>query len=361
MRTKISSDLLAWYKKQARILPWRNHPDPYAVWISEIMLQQTRVETVIPYFERWMAAFPDVQTLANAEEQQILKLWEGLGYYSRARNIHKTAKMIEAQFGGNLPDNRKDLESLPGIGKYTSAAIASMAYGKDEATLDGNIRRVLSRLFNLDIPAQSAEGEKQLWELAREHLPPGEAGDYNQAWMDLGATICLPRNPRCLLCPLQSHCQALIAGTQEERPILAPKQKTPYYTVTAAIIHHNNQILLAQRPPDGLLGGLWEYPGGKLENGESLQQALKREILEELDCHIEVGEKFGVYQHAFTHFKITLHAFHCRIIDKEPKAIQASQIVWLTIPQLSDYPMGKVDRKITKQLQKHHNLDSLIR
>jgi len=354
MLTEISRDLLAWYQTQARVLPWRNHHDPYAIWISEIMLQQTRVDTVIPYFERWMTAFPDVKTLATAEEQQVLKLWEGLGYYSRARNIHKAAKIIFENLDGKIPDKRKDLEKIPGIGKYTSAAIASMAFGKDEATLDGNIRRVLARLYDVNLPAQSTEGETLLWKLAEENLPHGKAGDYNQAWMDLGASICLPRNPRCLLCPLRLHCKAFAAGTQEERPILAPKQKTPHYTVTAAVIHQNSHVLLAQRPPEGLLGGLWEFPGGKQEKGETLEEALKREIQEELDCQIEVGEKIGVYNHAFTHFKITLHAFHCQLLDSQPKALEASQILWLSLDKLTDYPMGKVDRKIAKQLQKQN-------
>lgn len=351
MLTEISRSLLDWYQTQARVLPWRNHPDPYAVWISEIMLQQTRVEAVLPYFQRWMQTFPSVHSLAEAKEQDILKLWEGLGYYSRARNIHKAALILQNEWGGKLPAERAQLEKLPGIGKYTSAAIASMAFGKDEATLDGNIRRVLARLFNVDIPARSREGEKRLWSLAEEHLPPGQAGDYNQAWMDLGASICLPKNPRCSLCPLQTYCQAFAAGVQEERPVLPAKQKTPHYTVTAAIIQRGQKILLAQRPPEGLLGGLWEFPGGKQETGESLPQALKREIEEELACQIEVGTSFGVYKHAFTHFKITLHAFLCKLSRGEPYPVEASQIVWVTPSQLTDYPMGKVDRQIAEKLQ----------
>jgi A/G-specific adenine glycosylase len=351
MLTEISRALLDWYQTQARVLPWRDHPDPYAVWISEIMLQQTRVETVIPYFQRWMLTFPNIETLAKSKEQDVLKLWEGLGYYSRARNIHKAAAILQSEWEGKLPSERTQLEKLPGIGKYTAAAIASMAFGKDEATLDGNIRRVLARLFNIDIPARSAEGEKLLWHLAEVHLPPGKAGDYNQAWMDLGASICLPKNPRCLLCPLQNHCLAFAAGVQEERPVLPVKKKTPHYIVTAAIIQRDQKILLAQRPPDGLLGGLWEFPGGKQEKNESLEQALYREIEEELACQIKVGAPFGIYKHAFTHFKITLHAFLCELIQGEPYPVEASQIVWIESSQLMDYPMGKVDRQIAEKLR----------
>ncbi len=350
MLTEISRKLLDWYKTQARVLPWRNHPDPYLVWISEIMLQQTRVETVIPYFQRWLQTFPTLEALANSAEQSVLQQWEGLGYYSRARNLHKAAILVQKEWGGKLPAEREQLEKLPGIGKYTSAAIASMAFGKDEATLDGNIRRVLARLFDVSIPARSTAGEKRLWELAWAHLPPGQAGDYNQAWMDLGASICLPKNPRCLLCPLQSECLAFAAGVQNERPVLPVKQKIPHYTVTAAVIQRDQKVLLAQRPPQGLLGGLWEFPGGKQEKGESLPQALQREIEEELACQIEVGAAFGVYKHAFTHFKITLHAFLCHISQGEPYPVEASQLVWVTPQQLADYPMGKVDRQIAEKL-----------
>lgn len=350
MLTEISKTLLGWYERHARQLPWRNHPDAYAVWVSEIMLQQTRVDTVLDYFQRWMEAFPTIHDLANASEQKVLKLWEGLGYYSRARNLHKAAKMVQEKWQGTLPKNRKDLESLPGIGRYTAAAIASMAFGQDEATLDGNIRRILARLFNVQIPARSPEGEKLLWQLAEDHLPAGRAGDYNQAWMDLGASICLPRNPRCLICPLQSYCQAFEQGTQEDLPVLPARKTTPHHTVTAAIIQQNNKVLIARRPSHKLLGGLWEFPGGKVEPREDLKQGLIREIQEELGCQIQVEDEFGVYQHAFTHFRITLHAFFCKLTEGEPTALEASEIAWVTPEMLTDYPMGKVDRQIATKL-----------
>nr|HMN62198.1 A/G-specific adenine glycosylase [Anaerolinea sp.] len=208
MLSEVSRRLLAWYRQSARKLPWRGSRDAYAVWVSEIMLQQTRVETVIPYFERWMERFPTLRALAEASEQDVLRVWEGLGYYSRARNLHRAAQRVVEQYGGQVPPARADLERLPGVGAYTAGAIASMAFGLDEAALDGNIRRVLARVFNLDLPARSPAGERRLWELAREHLPPGQAGDYNQAWMDLGASICTPQKPTCLVCPLVEVCQA---------------------------------------------------------------------------------------------------------------------------------------------------------
>ena len=343
--------LLAWYNQHARRLPWRDEPSPYRVWISEIMLQQTRVETVLPYFERWMQRFPTLAALAGASEQDVLQAWEGLGYYSRARNLHRAARQVMEQYDGQIPSEREQLQALPGIGRYTAGAITSIAFGKDEAALDGNIRRVLARVFNVATPARSPQGERILWQLARETLPQGRAGDYNQALMDLGATICTARAPACLICPLAALCQARMLGIQEERPVLEAKPATPHYTVTAAVIWRGNEVLIARRPSQGLLGGLWEFPGGKLEPGETLPDGLKREITEELGVEIEVGEPFGIYHHAYTHFKVTLHAFLCSQVDHhEPQALHASELRWVPPQGLIEFPMGKIDRQIARRL-----------
>ncbi|MBP7355647.1 MAG: A/G-specific adenine glycosylase, partial [Longilinea sp.] len=263
MSAELAEKLLAWYAVNARTLPWRGHPDPYAVWVSEIMLQQTQVDTVSPYFERWMARFPTLEALAAASEQEVLALWEGLGYYSRARNLWRAARQVW-EAGGQMPRTAADLALLPGVGRYTAAAIASMAFGQNEAALDGNIRRVLARIFNVTLPARSPEGERQLWALAQQHLPPGRAGDYNQALMDLGSQICTPRAPACLVCPLQALCQAAALGLQAERPVMSSRPPVPLWTVTAAVIWRADRVLIARRPSRGLLGGLWEFPGGKL-------------------------------------------------------------------------------------------------
>jgi A/G-specific adenine glycosylase len=351
MISEIAVHLLAWYASHARALPWRlPHPDPYAVWVSEIMLQQTRVETVGPYFERWMRRFPSIAALAAAPLQEVLAAWEGLGYYSRARNLQRAAQMVTGQYGGQLPPDVKRLRQLPGVGRYTAGAIASIAFGQDEPALDGNIRRVLARLFNVTEDARSPQGEKRLWELAAQNLPPGRAGDYNQALMDLGAQICTPRAPGCWLCPLAESCQAKALGVQEQRPVLAAKPVPPHYTVTAAVIERAGQVLLAQRPPQGLLGGLWEFPGGKQQEGEDLPACLRREIFEELGAEIEVGQALGVYRHAFTHFRITLHAFRCRLLAGEPRPVEAVDVQWVAPEALHAYPMGKVDRQIAKKL-----------
>ena len=347
--------LFSWYKSQGRKLPWRDSTDPYTVWVSEIMLQQTRVETVISYFERWMQRFPTIAELAAASEQEVLSVWEGLGYYSRARNLHKAAGIVNEHYGGELPEDLEKLRDLPGIGRYTAGAIASMAFGQDQASLDANIRRVLARIFNVSEPADSAAGEDILWRLAEEHLPKGRAGEYNQALMDLGAIICSSKKPRCLFCPLSDMCQAYQHGIQEQRPVLKPKPDVPHYIVTAAVIRRNGKLLLARRPSKGLLGGMWEFPGGKLEKGEMLEGCLAREIREELGADITVDEPFGVYQHAYTHFRITLHAFLCELTGSEPNAIQAAEITWTTPAELHKFPMGKVDRQIAHRLVLREN------
>ena len=354
--TQIQTQLLAWYEIEARDLPWRRTSDPYAIWVSEIMLQQTRVDTVSTYFESFLKRFPNIETLATASIDNVLKAWEGLGYYRRAQNLHKAAQVVVADYSGILPSAAGDLHKLPGIGPYTAGAIASIAFGKDEPVLDGNIRRVLARVFNVAEPARSSEGERLLWQLAEENLPSGYAGEYNQAMMDLGAAICTPTSPDCSTCPVADLCQARELGIQEQRPVKTPKTPIPHHTVAAAVIRRNGQVFIAQRPDKGLLGGMWEFPGGKTEPGETLEAALKREICEELAAEIEVGQPFGVYQHAFTHFKVTLHAFECQVLDgSKPVAREHQDIRWIKPAELVEFPMGKIDRQIAKRLVRNEN------
>ncbi len=347
----LTAALLDWYAQHARNLPWRHSSDPYAVLVSELMLQQTRVETVIPYYQRWMQRFPDLETLASAALQDVLSAWEGLGYYSRARSLHRLAQQV-ASSGEELPRTAQDLERLPGVGRYTAGAVASIAFNQDAPALDGNIRRVLARIFNVEEPARSPVGERRLWKLAETYLPPGRAGDYNQSLMDLGAQICTPRNPRCLECPVCQWCEAYRLGIQDERPVSLPKPAVPHITVTAAVIQDGSKVLITQRPHKGLLGGLWEYPGGKQQDGEDLSACLHREILEELDAVIEVEELFGIYRHAYTHFRVTLHAFCCRLSPSAiPRPVQVADLRWVDITGLDEYPMGKIDRQISNHLK----------
>ncbi|HUF38904.1 MAG TPA: A/G-specific adenine glycosylase [Anaerolineales bacterium] len=345
--------LLPWYRANRRSLPWRETPAPYRVWVSEIMLQQTRVETVLPYFARWIERFPDVHALADADLQDVLACWEGLGYYARARNLHKAARIIRDDHEGRLPNTAAGLRKLPGIGEYTAGAIASIAFGRDEPVVDGNVRRVLARVYNIAIPADGPAGRRRLWEIAGEILPGGQAGDHNQALMDLGALICTPRDPNCPGCPVRTGCEANRLGVVSERPLMRTRPETPHHTVTAAVIREGDTVLITRRPDDGLLGGLWEFPGGKLEPGEDLAACLHREIDEELGLQIEILGQIGVYRHAFTHFKVTLHAFDCRL-GGNGAAVQEREVAahrWVTPDKLGTFPMGKIDRSISKTLQ----------
>jgi A/G-specific adenine glycosylase len=352
MQKKISQKLLFWYAQNQRNFPWRQQPDPYPVWVSEVMAQQTRLETMLPYFHNWMERFPTISALAIADQQEVLNLWEGLGYYSRARNLHKAAKMVLEVYNGQLPTTRSELETLPGIGPYTAGAIASIAFGKDEAAVDGNIKRVYARLFEISDPVNTPAGEKAIWTLAEAYLPQGQAGDYNQALMDLGATICLPRQPRCHLCPLAESCLAYKNNLTTELPVKKQKPRPPHHTVTAAVLHaENDKVLIAQRPTEALLGSLWEFPGGKREPDEDLKACLKREILEELQCTIQISDKLGIYRHTYTHFKVTLHAYHCYLEGQTVTPQYHQAVRWVNISDLDKYPMGKIDRMISQQLQ----------
>jgi A/G-specific adenine glycosylase len=349
---RVQSILLRWAEASLRDLPWRRERDPYRVWVSEVMLQQTRVETVIPYYERWIARFPSIETLAKASLEEVLKHWEGLGYYARARNLLRAAGIVVRKHGGRLPDKKSDLLALPGIGPYTAGAILSIAFGQDAAVLDGNVRRVLSRLFAIDDDPKDGATRRKLWSLAGSLIPSGRAGIFNEALMDLGAVICTPKGPQCTLCPLPDLCQAYQLGDPESYPPPRKRAQTLHYDVTAGVIWRDGQVLIAQRPLDGLLGGLWEFPGGKQESGETLRECLQRELYEELGIRVEVGKKLAVINHAFTHFRITVHAFECQYRStKEPQSIGVRDWRWVTLDQLDAYAFPVVDRKIISGLR----------
>jgi A/G-specific adenine glycosylase len=326
------------------------------------MLQQTRVETVIPYFEKWMRLFPDVQSLATASEQDVLNAWEGLGYYSRARNLHKAARIVAEQYNGELPRDLDKLRRLPGIGRYTLGAIASMAFGMDVSALDGNIKRVYARIFDVTEPVDTPAGEKLLWQLADKNLPKGHAGDYNQALMDLGSMICVPKNPRCLICPVMKLCKARQNGTQNERPVVSPKKDVPHYIHAAGVIIQRGKVLLAQRPSSGLLGGMWEFPNGRVNRDPSreLSNALKTgyklkvrilrvpraERSRRRSRSADQSEALGTVQHGYSHFSVTVHVFQCELISI-PKE---TNLKWVSLNKLQEYPMGKIDRQIARMI-----------
>ena len=306
--------LLEHYDAHRRDLPWRQNREPYRVWVSEIMLQQTRVETAIPYYDRWIERFPTVEALADGDEESVLKAWEGLGYYSRARNLHRSARLVRERLGGVIPQDSHSLKTLPGIGEYTSGAIASIAYGEVVPAVDGNVRRVLSRLFDLEDP-MDASLRKRAGELVDSDRP----GDWNQALMELGATVCTPRSPRCSACPLTGECRALAEGTQELRPASKrrPRVRAVSYAVVVAL-NSAGEVLMVRRPPDGLLGGLWEFPavemgvedappvGGPLSPGNLLNERCRVRLA---DLGVQLTRSALSYsvlpevRHAFTHLK----------------------------------------------------------
>jgi A/G-specific adenine glycosylase len=344
--------LIAWFREHQADLPWRRTRDPYTVWLSEIMLQQTQVAAVIGYFERFVAKFPTVEALASASLDEVLKAWEGLGYYSRARNLHKTSKIVADELGGDIPNSVEGLLKLPGIGRYTAGAIASLAFGVDAPLLDGNVIRVLTRIFNIDADVTLAETQKKLWLLTEEILPSGQAAQWNEGLMELGRVICTPRSPDCYRCPVNEFCQAYKLGVQEQRPVKTPKAKTPHYDVTAGVIRREDgKMLIAQRPVDKMLGGLWEFPGGKRDEGESLPECLQREIDEELGIEIVVGQQIATVRHGYTHFSITLYAFECRHIGGEAQAIGCADFAWVSEDQLDAYAFPVTDRKIIAALR----------
>ncbi len=355
----LASLLLDWWDTGHDALPWRQTDDAYAIWVSEVMLQQTQVSTVIPYYERWLNHFPTVDALAAASLNAVLKMWEGLGYYSRARNLHRAARQLVENSAGQLPSDPKELERLPGIGRYTAGAIASIAFGRRVAVLDGNVVRVLTRLIDLNEDVTRTGTRKGLWELAETAVPADRPGDYNQALMELGRKVCRPARaslpeptfPDCHICPLNSTCRARAAGTQLDRPVRPPRRAVPHYQVTAGVVWRDSeQVLIARRPLDDMLGGLWEFPGGKQQGSESLQECVRREIREELGIDVEVGELFLTVKHAYTHFRITLHVFHCRHKSGRPKAIEVADFAWVTLDELEAYPFPVTDQQIIAAL-----------
>lgn len=352
---RLSSKILKWYRLNKRSLPWRDtlRADPYAVWVSEIMLQQTRVEAVIPYFERWMKLFPTVSALAKASERRVLNAWEGLGYYSRARNLHKAAKIVVKEFGGELPRDLGALRKLPGIGRYTLGAISSIAFGMNVAALDGNIKRVYARIFDIAEPVDTPKGEALLWAIAEKQLPEQDAGDYNQSLMDLGATICVPKNPRCLICPVMKLCKARQNGTQNLRPVKSPRKSVPHHIHAAGVITEDGKVLLAKRPSEGMLGGMWEFPNGRV-NGDPLEE-LAAALKTGYNLRLRVNRRksaemqsLGIVEHAYSHFSVSVHVYRCELASD----VIGENLKWIPIQKLGDYPMGKIDRQIASMLLK---------
>lgn len=350
MAQSIRSKLLRWYRENARDLPWRQTGDPYAIWVSEIMLQQTRVEAVLPYYQAFMQRFPTIPALAAASLDQVLKLWEGMGYYARARNLRRAAALVVEQHDGKLPPDRAQLLALPGIGDYTASAICSIAFGQDELALDGNLRRVLARLSEMPLDPRSTEGERRLRQYGESLLPAGKSAQFNQALMDLGSAICTPLAPRCERCPLQADCLARRNGRQSELPRRASRRPQPLRQSVAAIWELDGKVLIRRQPAEGLLGGLWAFPGGELADAEPPAEGLRRVLASQHDLWLTEHAALPTLEHSFTHFRIVLHPFRCQAAAGKPQTRESGDVRWVDVERLDDYPMGKLDRQLADQI-----------
>lgn len=352
IKRRFQHQLIAWFARNRRDLPWRRNRSPYRVWISELMLQQTRVDQAAPYFHRFMKQFPTLAALARADEAAVMKAWEGLGYYQRARRARQTAKYLVAECSGRFPRTYEGLIALPGIGSYTAAAIASLAFGLDHAVLDGNVIRVLARVFAIPGSTDQLATRKQLQALLDHLLPRGRAGEFNEAMMELGALICTPQKPACADCPLAPVCRSLRSGTQEKFPVRTPKKKVPHRHVGAGvIIDDHGRILIAQRREQSMLAGLWEFPGGGVEEGETLPACIQRELKEELDLDVRVGPHLITVRHAFSHFTMDLHAHWVRVERGRPKALHCAAWKWVTLAEIDSYALPRADQKILTALK----------
>lgn len=352
--------LRPWFNAHQRPLPWRTDYRPYAVWVAEIMLQQTQMERGVDYFNRWMRRFPDVAAVAHASEDEVLKYWEGLGYYSRARNLHKAAQAIMREHGGRFPRELAAIRALPGVGPYTAHAIASIAFGLRVACVDANVERVVTRLFDIDCPVRQEPAPRRIRELAERLLPAESAGHagvraHNQAMMELGALVCR-KKPRCELCPLALACESRRLGIAHQRPV--PGKKPPVTPVNAVtgVLRHGGRVFVQKRLDRDVWAGLWEFPGGRIEPGETPEEAIVREYAEETGFAVRVAQSHGVIKHNYTTFRITLHCFGLELAGlagdcpSPPVLTAATDCRWLAPEGIAQLPMPAAHRKLADRL-----------
>lgn len=346
-------DLLKWFDKHQRSLPWRKDYRPYDVWISEIMLQQTQMETVLPYYNRWMKSFPSVKALANASEEKVMKHWQGLGYYSRARNLHAGAKLINNKFKGEFPSNYDEILAIKGIGRYTAGAVASIAFNQDKPIVDGNVLRVLSRIYAIDKPIDVPANKETFWKLAEELIPAGKARYFNQAMMELGALICTSSSPKCSICPVASHCRAFKAGTQENYPVKIKKKKMVRVEAACVAISHENRFFIHQRPVGKIMGGLWEFPEWKLSKDKAvaLEECAEKTVrLLEKDFGKNFGklEMVGHVKRNYTHHLETLRVFRVNVPKNGLASKSGWPSAWASKKDFARYAFSSAHAKIAK-------------
>ncbi|MEE8164102.1 MAG: A/G-specific adenine glycosylase [Myxococcota bacterium] len=332
---KIRATLLRWYDANRRDLPWRRTRDPYAIWISEAMLQQTRVETVIPYWERFLETFPDVESLARADLDDVYASWTGLGYYSRARNLKAAAETIVAEYDGQLPDTAEGLRELKGIGRYTAGVLASIAFDREEPVVDGNVIRVFTRLLGIREDSAARVVVEGLWTVAAELVRGPRPGDLNQALMELGATLCTPQSPDCRVCPIRRHCDAHARGDAERLPIKKKRPKQKPIRAVAARVERGGKILVVRRPEEGLMAGLWELPGGEIDPGEEGKDLVREVLLRKLGLTTHGHQWVGSVEHEFTHRRLQLEVFRC-VAEKGARVRLEGFVAhqWTQLPRL---------------------------
>ncbi len=350
--------LLNWYRAQKRNLPWRGAKDPYKILVSEVMLQQTQVQTVIPYYKKWMKEFGSIKKLAGASLDKVLLLWEGMGYYTRARNLHQAAREIEKKYGGEVPRSYEMLLTLPGVGTYTAGAVASIAYNKRVPCVDANTRRVLSRVYCL---RPSSLAEKKLQKIALDLMGKASPADFNQALMEVGSLICVAGNPRCDICPINKLCQAASRGAQNQYPSNQKRKKIEEIKVALGIIIRNGNLFVQKRPSHGLFAGLWEFPGGKIESGETPDKALIRELKEELGAKVKILSKGKTIQHSYTRFRVKLHPFLCGINGKISLKEKQSECRWISIEDMNSFAFPAANRKVFQNLMKDKSFYELLK
>jgi A/G-specific adenine glycosylase len=352
MEFRVTHRLLDWYHESHRDLPWRHDHDPYRVWVSEVMLQQTQVATVIPYYHRFLARFPTLATLASASIDDVLKLWEGLGYYARARNLHRAAQEVVREHAGVVPADADVFASLPGVGSYITAAVQSIAFNTPLAAVDGNVKRTLARLFAIPQSIDRPAGVRAIQERADELLDHKRPGEFNQALMELGALVCRPVNPLCDECPVALDCSALSRGTPLAFPVRDARREVPLQKIAVGVVSNGNRVLITRRAEKGMLGGLWEFPGGKVRRGEKPARACAREIEEETSLKVEVGEKITRVKHVYTHLAVEIDVFRCRYHGGSVVLDGPTDHRWITLEETDAYAFPKANHKFFPAIRK---------
>ena len=350
-REDFAAKLLAWFAKAMRPLPWRETYDPYSVWVSEIMLQQTQMERGVRYFNDWMRTFPDIASVAGASEENVMRAWEGLGYYSRARNLHAAAKRVMDEHGGVFPDTLEAIRALPGVGEYTAGAIASIAFNQPVPAVDANVTRIFARICDIDVPVTSSGVKEFITGAVASLMPEDSPRLFIQALMELGALVC-GKNPDCGVCPLEEYCEARRLGSVAERP--KKKAKTVYTSLemSTGVVLRNGEVFIQKRPPYGVWAGLWEFPGGCLEEGETPEQALVREVMEETEMAVTAGDKIAVVKHSYTTCRVTMHGYFCELTDKDPALVlhAATEGRWVRPEETAEYAFPAGHRKLLEIL-----------